>query len=69
MDFCNLITMNESSRLLWESVQGHDFTADDLAKILTDNYQIDSNTPLPYEQALQDAQSIMDKWKDAGIAE
>lgn len=69
MDFTNLISMNESSKLLWENVQGREFADHDLARILMDNYQIDDNTPLPPDQALQDAQSIMQKWKEAGIAE
>lgn len=69
LDFCDLISMNESSKLLWDSVQGRDFTDQDLAQILMDNYQIDDDTPLPPHQALEDARSIMQKWKEAGIAE
>lgn len=67
IDFSNIISMNESSKLLWESIQGKDFTDDDLAKILVDNYQIDENTPLPFEQALTDANNIVKQWKAAGI--
>jgi len=32
-----------------------------------DNYQIDDNTPLPFEQALQDARTVSDQWREAGI--
>ena len=69
IDFTNIISMNESSAFLWNSVQGKEFTYDDLAKILTDNYQIDENTPLPYEQALRDAKEVCQKWIEAGIVE
>jgi predicted transcriptional regulator len=69
MDFSNIISMNESSALLWKSIQGKDFTVEDLAQILQDNYQIDDNTPLPREQALQDAATVAKQWKEAGILE
>lgn len=67
IDFSNIISMNESSKLLWNSVQDKDFTVEDLAKTLMDNYQIDDNTPLTHEQALHDAQAIAKQWLDAGI--
>jgi hypothetical protein len=69
MDFSNIISMNESSALLWEKIQGKDFTIEDLAQILQDEYQIDENTPLPREQALQDAATVATQWKEAGILE
>lgn len=69
MDFSNIISMNESSALLWEKIQGKDFTIEDLAQILQDEYQIDENTPLPREQALQDAATVAGQWKEAGILE
>ncbi len=69
IDVTNIISMNESSAFLWNNVQGKEFTYDDLAKLLTDNYQIDENTPLPYEQALKDAKEVCQKWIEAGIVE
>lgn len=69
MDFSNIISMNESSALLWEKIQGKDFTIEDLAQILQEEYQIDENTPLPREQALQDAATVAAQWKEAGILE
>lgn len=69
MDFSNIISMNDSSALLWESIQGKDFTIEDLAQILQDEYQIDEDTPLPREQALQDATTVVEQWKEAGILE
>ncbi len=67
IDFSNIISMNDSALLLWNSIQGKDFTVEDLADILQDNYQLDDNTPLPRQQALSDAQEMADQWKEAGI--
>lgn len=67
IDFSNIISMNDSALLLWNSIQGKDFTVEDLANILMENYQIDDNTPLPKDKALKDAQEVADQWKEAGI--
>lgn len=69
IDFSNIISMNDSALLLWNSIQGKDFTVEDLADILTDNYLLDDNTPLPKEQALKDAQEVANQWKEAEIIE
>lgn len=69
MDFSNIISMNESSALLWKEIQGKEFSIDDLAKILMDNYQIDEDTPLPIETALADAESVVKQWKETGIVD
>lgn len=67
IDFSNIISLNDSALLLWNNIQGKDFTIEDLADILQANYQLDDDTPLPREQALKDAQEIADQWKEAGI--
>lgn len=67
IDFCSIISMNESSALLWNEIQDKDFSADTLAKILMDHYQIDDKTPLPPSQALADAEDIIKEWQKAGI--
>lgn len=69
LDFTNIISMNESSAFLWNSVQGKEFTIDDLADLLVDNYMIDENTPLDRERAKKDAQAMLDKWVEANIVE
>ena len=63
IDFTKIISMNESSAYLWKNVEGKEFTADDLCKLLTDEYDVAENT------AQQDAQAIAKKWIEAGIAE
>ena len=69
LDFTNIVSMNESSAFLWNSVQGKEFTIDDLADLLVDNYMIDENTPLDRERAKKDAQAMLDKWVEANIVE
>lgn len=64
IDFCNIIGLNESAAYLWQNVQGADaFTADDLARLLTDEYDIDETT------AFADAKAVAIQWKKAGIVE
>ena len=64
IDFSNIISMNETSAYLWENVAGRDsFTAEDLAKLLTDAYEVDEET------ALADVQTLMQQWISAGIVE
>ena len=69
IDFTNIISMNETSAFLWNSIQDKEFTVADLAKLLVDNYQIDENTPLSEEVALRDAEAVSKTWIEAGIAE
>ena len=69
IDFTNIISMNETSAFLWNSIQGKEFTPEDLAKLLCDNYWIDENTPLDPAQALSDAEQVAKKWIEAGIVE
>lgn len=65
IDFSNIISMNESSAFLWKQVQEKkiDFTANDLAEMLTQEYEVDSNT------AMADAQILINQWMEAGIIE
>ena len=62
IDFSNIISMNESSAYLWREVQKlESFTAEDLAKLLLDQYEVDEET------ALHDAQALATQWLKAGI--
>lgn len=63
LDFSNIISMNESSALLWKSIQGKEFTSDDLVKILVDNYEVDEAT------AKKDSDTLVNQWQAAGIIE
>ena len=62
IDFSNIISMNESSAYLWREVQKlESFTAEDLAKLLLDQYEVDEET------ALHDTQTLATQWLKAGI--
>lgn len=64
IDFSNIISMNESSAYLWKEVQQMDsFTAEDMARLLTEEYEVDDAT------ALADAKTLASQWLKAGIVE
>lgn len=63
IDFSDIISMNPTAVYLWENVQDKDFTAEDLASLLTDQYEVDEAT------ALADANELAGQWKKAGIIE
>lgn len=63
IDFSKIISMNESSAYLWNAIDGKDFTADDLARLLTEEYEVDETT------ARQDAETVVRQWTEAGIVE
>ena len=55
MDMTRIISLNSSAKLLYERLANKDFTLEDAAKVLMDNYGID------HKQALTDA----GKWAEA----
>lgn len=63
IDFCNIISMNESSAYLWKEIQDKDFDAEYLAELLTNQYDVDKET------ALKDTNNLVNQWIDAGIVE
>lgn len=63
INFNKMISLNESAAYLWQSVEGKEFTADDLKKLLLDRYEVDEDL------AEHDAKAIAQAWIDAGIAE
>ncbi len=61
IDFSKVISLNESAAYLWQKVLGHDFEAETLADLLTEEYEVDKET------ALRDARKVMQDWKEAGL--
>ena len=46
IDFSNIISMNESSAYLWQKLEGKEFSVEDMAKLLTEEYEVDEATAL-----------------------
>ena len=61
IDFSRIISLNESAAYLWEKVVGTTFTADDLARLLCEEYEVDEAT------AKRDAEVTVKEWHEAGI--
>ncbi|MFA4046403.1 PqqD family protein [Prevotella sp. PCHR] len=63
IDFSNIISMNESSAYLWKEVTGREFTCEELAELLTREYNVEKET------ALKDVTALTEEWKKIGIIE
>ena len=63
IDFSKIISMNESAAYLWQKVGDESFTAEDLARLLCEEYDVDEAT------AQADAQTVAEQWVNAGIVE
>lgn len=63
INFNKIISLNSSAAYLWEAIQNKEFTVEDLAQLLIDEYGIDR------ELAQKDSASIAQAWIDAGIVE
>lgn len=63
IDFCNIISMNESSAYLWNHIQDKDFCKEDLVALLMEEYEVDEST------ATHDVSLLVEQWMQAGIIE
>ena len=63
IDFTKIITLNESAAFIWQQVEGKDFTEEEMAKLLLDEYEVDEI------QALADVKALAESWKQAGLVE
>lgn len=63
IDFSKVIHLNESSALMWQAIEGKEFTVEDMADALIQNYEVDC------KEALADAADILDKWKQLEMVE
>ena len=60
-DMTRIISLNDSSLLLWNELQGKEFEATDVAEILISNYEID------IEIAERDAKAWVEKLQECGL--
>lgn len=63
IDFSKVISLNESAALMWRAVLGKDFSAEDMADALMQEYEVDRET------ALKDAQAMLRQWLEVGLIE
>ena len=63
IDFSKVINLNESAAVMWKEVADKDFTAEDLASIRVNTYDVEE------EIAQTDALRIMKEWIEIGLAE
>ena len=63
IDFSKVISLNESAALMWRAVLGKDFSAEDMADALMQEYEEDRET------ALKDAQAMLQQWLEVGLIE
>lgn len=62
-DMTKVISLNNTALLLWEELQGNEFTLEDAAHLLADKFGISR------EQALDDARKWADALSGCGIIE
>jgi len=63
IDFSKVVSMNATSAYLWDKLKGREFSAEDMAELLTARYDVDAQT------ALADAQKLLEAWQNAGLVE
>ena len=63
INFNKLISLNSTAAFLWKKVADKEFTPEEMAEYLIEEYGIDM------ELALKDAKALAQAWIDAGIAE
>ena len=63
INFNKLISLNSTAAFLWKALEGKDFTQEEMAQLLVDEYGIDM------ELAMTDSGNLMKSWAEAGIAE
>lgn len=63
IDFSKVIALNESAAYLWEKVKGREFEVEELAQLLTEEYDVDLDT------ARRDVEKMVADWREAGLAE
>ena len=61
INFNKLISLNITAAFLWKNLAGNEFTTEQMAQLLVDEYEIDM------ELALTDSANLTKSWIEAGI--
>ena len=62
-DMTQIITLNDSALVLWNALQGQEFTFEDAARVLVQNFEVESAV------ALRDAESWVARMAECGLIE
>ncbi|MBO5418852.1 MAG: PqqD family protein [Bacteroidales bacterium] len=63
INFNKLISLNQTAAFLWKKLEGKEFTEQEMADLLVEEYGIDM------ELALTDSRNLCKAWIEAGLAE
>ena len=63
INFNKLISLNATAAFLWKALEGKEFTIEEMAQLLVEEYGIDM------ELAMTDSANLCKAWIDAEIAE
>lgn len=63
INFNKLISLNSTAAFIWNALIGKEFTEEEMARLLVEEYGIDM------ELALKDSKALCTAWAEAGIAE
>lgn len=63
VNFNKMISLNSTAAYLWKSVEGKEFSVEDLTALLLEEYDVDEAT------ASKDALAIARKWVEIGLVE
>lgn len=63
VDFTRIISLNESALVLWQSLEGSDFSTEDVAEVLTSNFEVDAAT------AQRDAALWVERMQECDLVE
>ena len=62
-DMTQIITLNDSALVLWNALQGEEFTAADAARVLEQNFEVETDV------ALRDAETWVARMVECGLVE
>lgn len=62
-DFTHIITLNASALVLWNALTGKEFTVEEAAEVLVQNFEVES------EVALRDAIVWVERMAECGLIE
>lgn len=61
VNFNKMLSLNETAAYLWKEVEGKDFDAESLSKLLLEHYEVEE------EVARKDAEALLSKWIESGV--